>query len=210
MKPSLASWLQWARHQQGEESEQGIDGLRRHRAIKRQRSIKSGELRCMWVQGWFTWNVCAQPLDMCLEPTEFATDDYVYWGLSGKKTPFFFQSCVHLSDVFWLQNPSKVRTAMRLRTSSGTKGQSGEATAAWHSEWLPASGLRHPFHPVATSGRVMTVFTCIQCWQVVLFLIMIPFLNKLFVFACNSQNKTAHYSIFHTHISVSSMRAICK
>lgn len=35
----------------GEESEPGIDGFRRHRAIKRQRSIKSGELRCMWVQG---------------------------------------------------------------------------------------------------------------------------------------------------------------
>lgn len=84
MKPNFASWLQWARHQQGEESELGIDGFRRHRAIKRQRSIKSGELRCMWVQGWFKLNVCTQPLDMCLEPREFATHDYVYWCLSGK------------------------------------------------------------------------------------------------------------------------------
>lgn len=62
---------------------------------------------------------------------------------------------------------------------SWTKGQSGEWTAAQHSERLPASGLQHPFHPVATLGRVMTVFTFTKYWKVVLFLIMFPFLNNL-------------------------------
>lgn len=51
----------------------------------------------------------------------------------------------------WLRKALKKQ---RLGEWLRTRGQSSKGSAAWHPEWLPASGPRRPFHlPAATSGR---------------------------------------------------------
>lgn len=94
--------------------------------------------------------------------------------------PFVCQlSCLFDAVCTWLKVGVMQVTEERQR---GVWGWRGTRTTEQCSEWLPASWLPNTIHPqVRTLGRVMTVFTCILYWQVVLFLIRILFwINSLY------------------------------
>lgn len=115
--------------------------------------------------------VCKSCLFECLS-RRFFQFEHTEW-------PFVCQLfCLFDVVCTWLKVGVMQVTEERQRWLGGWRGR---GTTEQRPQWLPASWLPNTIHPqVTTLGRVMTVFTCILYWQVVLFLIRILFwINSL-------------------------------